>query len=86
MLELAFANGDPLDQAVDLLVIGCARGGPGRRKGSSGAPTRRLDGLLRRAAAEERFAAKPGQSLLAHTHGALPARRVALVGLGAPRR
>ena len=33
--------------------------------------------------AEERFAGKPGQTLLAHTHGALPARRIALIGLGA---
>ena len=82
MLELAFADGDPLDQAVDLLLIGC-----GERdldgQGIVGRADARLDGLLRRAAGEERFAGKPGQSLLAHTHGALPARRLALVGLGA---
>jgi leucyl aminopeptidase len=82
MLELAFADGDPLDQAVDLLLIAC-----GERdlegQGTAGRADARLDGLLRRAAAEERFAGKPGQSLLAHTHGGLPARRVALVGLGA---
>ena len=86
MLELAFADGDPLDQAVDLLVIGCREGdlqGQGQ-EGIVGRADGRLDGLLRRAAVEERFAAKPGQSLLAHTHGALPARRVALIGLGAP--
>jgi leucyl aminopeptidase len=82
MLELAFADGDPLDQAVDLLLIGC-----GERdlegQGIAGRADARLDGLLRRAAGEERFVGKPGQSLLAHTHGALPARRLALVGLGA---
>jgi leucyl aminopeptidase len=84
MLELAFANGDPLDQAVDLLVIGCREGDiEGEGQGIAGRADARLDGLLRRAAAEERFTAKPGQSLLAHTHGALSARRVALVGLGA---
>ena len=82
MLELAFADGDPLDQAVDLLVIGC-RERDLEGQGIVGRADARLDGLLRRAAVEERFAAKPGQSLLAHTHGALPARRVALVGLGA---
>ena len=89
MLELAFANGDPLDQAVDLLVIGCRQGElqrdeQGQGQGIVGRADSRLDGLLRRAAVEERFAGKPGQSLLAHTHGTLPARRVALIGLGAP--
>jgi leucyl aminopeptidase len=82
MLEVAFATGDPLEQAVDLLLIGCGERdleGPG----IVGRADARLDGLLRRAAAEERFAGKPGQSLLAHTHGAVPARRVALIGLGA---
>ncbi len=82
MLELSFADGDPLAQVVDLLILAC-----GERdlegQGVVGRADARLDGLLHRAATEERFGAKPGQSLLAHTHGALPARRVALVGLGA---
>ena len=84
MLELAFADGDPLDQAADLLVIACGDMRSSRRRGPVGRADVRLGGLLRRAAAEERFPAKPGQSLLAHTHGALPAGRVALVGLGSP--
>jgi leucyl aminopeptidase len=82
MLELVFATGDPLDQAVDLLLIGC-----GERdlegEGIAGRADGRLGGLLRRTAVEERFLGKQGQSLVAHTHGGLPARRVALVGLGA---
>ena len=82
MLELGFASGDPLDQAVDLLIIVCGETDL-EGEGVAGRADARLDGLLRRAAAEERFAAKPGQSLLVHTHGALPARRVALIGLGA---
>jgi leucyl aminopeptidase len=82
MLELSYASGDPLDRSVDLLVITCAErewdvAGPAARADA------RLDGLLRRASAEERFRGKSGQSLLAHTHGGLAARRVALVGLGA---
>jgi leucyl aminopeptidase len=82
MLELAFANGDPLDQVVDLLVIGC---GEGELEGAGlvGRADARLDGLLLSSSAEERFRAKPGQSLVVHTHGALPARRLALVGLDA---
>ena len=83
MLELAFVNGDPLDQAVDLLIIVVCGETDLEGEEIAGRADARLDGLLRRAAAEERFAAKPGQSLLVHTHGALPARRVALVGLGA---
>ena len=70
MLELAFADGDPLDQGVDLLLIAC-----GERdlegQGIAGRADGRLDGLLRSAAVEERFTGKPGQSLVAHTHGAI---------------
>ncbi|HEX3901248.1 MAG TPA: leucyl aminopeptidase [Polyangia bacterium] len=84
MLELAFANGDPLDQVADLLVIACGDGDLEAPDSLVGRADTRLDGLLRRAAAEERFVAKPGQSLLAHTHGGLPAGRVALVGVGSP--
>jgi leucyl aminopeptidase len=82
MLELAFAHGDPLEQVVDLLIIACSEGEL-EGAGLVGRADARLEGLLRRAAAEERFRAKPGQSLLVHTHGALPARRLALLGLGA---
>ncbi|MFN0062518.1 MAG: leucyl aminopeptidase [Myxococcaceae bacterium] len=42
-----------------------------------------LGGLLRRAAAEEGFAAKTDQSFVFHTHGRLAAARVLLLGLGA---
>ncbi|HVZ88023.1 MAG TPA: leucyl aminopeptidase [Polyangia bacterium] len=81
MLEISFAHGDPLELEVDVLLVACTEedlagaGVAGRADG-------RLGGLLRRAASEERFQAKPGQTLIAHTHGAIPARRVALLGLG----
>ncbi|HEY4394927.1 MAG TPA: M17 family peptidase N-terminal domain-containing protein, partial [Polyangia bacterium] len=81
MLELSHASGDPLDRPVDILLIACGDGEWEAGDPAAGA-NGRLDGLLQRSAAEERFRGKPGQSLLAHTHGALPARRVALVGLG----
>jgi leucyl aminopeptidase len=81
MLEITFAHGDPLDQEVDLLLVACTEEGLAGG-GVVGQADSRLGGLLRRAAAEERFQAKPGQSLVVHTHSALPARRIALLGLG----
>jgi len=41
-----------------------------------------LAGNLRQACADERFRGKPGQSFLLHTGGAVPARRIALIGAG----
>ncbi|HLK92604.1 MAG TPA: leucyl aminopeptidase [Polyangia bacterium] len=84
MLELAFATGDPLAEEVDLLVLVCREGDLDDASGLVGRADARLDGLLRRAAAEERFRGKPGQALIAHTAGRLPARRIALVGWGTP--
>jgi leucyl aminopeptidase len=40
-----------------------------------------LSGTLRRAIQEERFRAKPGQTLVIHTQGRLPATRLALIGV-----
>src|SRR5260221_8418430 len=42
----------------------------------------RLHGLLRTAATEERFLARPGQTLSLHTHGGIPARRLVIIGCG----
>ncbi len=84
MLELAFATGDPLAEEVDLLALACREGDLDDATGLVGRADARLDGLLRRAAAEERFRAKPGQTLIPHTAGRLPARRIALVGWGTP--
>jgi leucyl aminopeptidase len=81
MLELILDSGDPLHGKVDLMVIACSEadlGGTGHLDRADG----QLGGLLRRAVAEERFRAKPGQSLIAHTHDSLPARRIGLVGMG----
>jgi leucyl aminopeptidase len=42
--------------------------------------------ILRRACADERFCAKAGQTLVLHTAGGLPARRIALAGAGSRAR
>src|ERR1022692_1429780 len=81
MLELGLDKGDPLDSNVDLLVIACGEsdlGGAGHLERADP----RLGGILRRAMADERFRAQSGQSLVAHTNGGLPARRIGLIGIG----
>jgi len=81
MLELILDSGDPLDSNADLLVIACSEGdltGTGHLERADA----RLGGILRRAITDERFRAKAGQSLVAHTNGGLPARRIGLLGIG----
>jgi leucyl aminopeptidase len=80
MLEIALSSAAPEELEADLLVIAC---GDANLDGSelTGRLDGRLQGLLKRAAADERFRAKPGQTLVVHASG-LPARRIALVGTG----
>src|SRR5688572_2534552 len=42
-----------------------------------------LGGVLADVARSEQFDGKPGQSIVVHTHGRLPAKRVLVVGAGA---
>jgi leucyl aminopeptidase len=79
MLDLLVGQADPLAEPVDLLAVVCGEGDldSGLTKRLDG----RLGGLLARAAAEERFRGKAGQTLSVHLAGA-EARRVLLVGAG----
>jgi leucyl aminopeptidase len=81
MLELRLDNGDPLDGNVDLLLLACGESDLSKA-GHLDRADARLDGILRRAIADERFRARSGQLLVVHTHGRLPARRIGLVGTG----
>jgi leucyl aminopeptidase len=67
---------------ADLLAIGVDEEALAEAGGPVDAVDQALGGLLRRTAKEDRFRAKPGQSFSLVTHDRLPARRVALVGLG----
>src|SRR6516165_3552964 len=86
MVQLAVTTEDPLESKADLVIFACAEGDLG-----AGGLLDRLDGsvggALRRAMVDERFRAKPGQSISLHMAApsasvdAAP-RRIALVGLG----
>jgi len=84
MLELAATSTDPADIDADLLVL--AVGEPELERGELLDRTdARVGGVLRRAASEERFRAKLGQTLVVHVRD-VRAQRIALVGLGAAER
>lgn len=53
-----------------------------RLEGAASRVDQALGGLLSTVIAEERFEAKPGKTLVLHTHGKLPAKRIIAVGLG----
>jgi len=84
MLDLTVGQGDPLTEPVDLLAVICAEGDwdqPLLQQLDG-----RLDGALRRAAGEERFRSKPGQTLSLHTNGRVEPRRLILIGAGSLAR
>lgn len=83
-MQVSASASSPLTAACDLLVVGCdddALSSPGLVADLD----RALGGALTRAATDERWKAKVGQTLSMHTFGKLPAARVALVGLGKRR-
>jgi leucyl aminopeptidase len=81
MIDLALSSAEPTDVDADLLAVAVSesdleRGDLLERTDA------RVGGVLRRAAADERFRAKLGQTLIAHVRDVRPSR-IALVGLGA---
>jgi leucyl aminopeptidase len=82
MLQLIVASTAPLEAEVDLLALSCAEADL-TEDALVAAADQALGGAVRRAVADERFRGKPGQVLMLHTLGRLPAARLALVGRGA---
>ncbi|MBI3997440.1 MAG: leucyl aminopeptidase [Armatimonadetes bacterium] len=72
---------DPLTHRCDVLAVGIFSA-PGRLEGIAAKVDQALGGHLVRTLQEERFAGELGKVLVVHTHGRLPAARVAAVGLG----
>lgn len=72
---------DPTAHRCDVLALGVF-GGPARLEGIAAKVDHALGGLLARVLHEEQFTAEAGQVVFVHTHGRLPAGRLAVVGLG----
>ena len=85
MPDLTTTTTDPADVDADLLVLAVSEARARARRAPRRGPTRRVGGVLRRAAGDERFRAKLGQTLVVHVRD-VRAQRIALVGLGAGRR
>src|SRR5436189_6142677 len=77
--ELSAAS--PVDEKADLLALACDDAAL-EETAALEALDRALGGWLGRAIKEERFRAKPGQTLVTATQGRLPAARLALIGVG----
>ncbi len=79
-MEFRHIAGSPFEAKADLIALAV----PGDPKSDAGvrAADRALGGVLLPMADEERFAGKPGQTLVAPTYGDLTASRVALIGVG----
>ncbi len=72
---------DPTTHRTDVLALGVF-GAPGRLEGTAAKVDQALSGHLARVLHEERFTGEVGKVIVLHTHGRLPAARVAVVGLG----
>jgi leucyl aminopeptidase len=80
-MNISLSPASPRDVKADLLAIACEDDSFAENS-TVNALDQALGGTLRRAIQDERFRAKPGQSLNLHTQGRLPANRVALLGVG----
>src|SRR3954467_363832 len=82
MLDLATTAGPPPDIDADLLVVAGRESELEQGQLLEGVDAR-VGGVLKRAAGQERFRAKLGQTLVVHVRD-VRAQRIALVGLGPP--
>ncbi len=80
-MEIKPLTGSIIQVECDALIVNLFKGvtAPG---GATGAVDKALGGLLSELIAQEGFEGKPGQILLVHTQGMLPAKKVIVVGLG----
>jgi leucyl aminopeptidase len=74
-------EGEATNLSCDLLAVPCFAEKLGDNSVFA-ALDARLGGVLTRAAEDERFEGKPGQSLTLHSHGKVGATRILLVGVG----
>jgi leucyl aminopeptidase len=82
MLDIDLTTAEPLAVDADLVAVACSVDALTGNDPSLGRLEPRLADLLRRAASEERFVAKLGQTLTMNTPADTRARRLLLVGVG----
>lgn len=80
-MEFAISMHAPESVQCDALALGMFADGGGLEGAAAGIDGA-MGGALRAILAEERFEAKPGRTLVVHTHGRIPPKRVIVVGLG----
>jgi leucyl aminopeptidase len=82
-MEIHVKQGSITDERVDLIIVDLFQGvtEPG---GAIGSVDAALDAAVRDVIAAGDFTGRAGETLLFYTHGALPATRVLIVGLGEP--
>src|SRR5689334_2149046 len=80
-IELTLLQGAPLEAQVDLFAF-TTFGDPSKDSIFKSVDTA-LGGVLADVAKSESFEGKTGQSVMVHTHGRIPAKRVVVVGGGA---
>ena len=80
-MKIAVHHGELTKTTADLVVVNLFEDQK-KLEGATGAIDRALGGLLSQLIEEENFEAKEGETLLVHTHGKIPAKKVLVVGLG----
>ncbi|MBI3495105.1 hypothetical protein HY065_00555, partial [Candidatus Berkelbacteria bacterium] len=80
-MKIHVIHGDLTKTKTDLLVVNEFEGVK-KLAGATGAVNDALGGIIDDIAKEEHFEGKEGETLLLHTHGKIPAKRVLAVGLG----
>jgi leucyl aminopeptidase len=80
-MEIKAQSIDLTEAKCDLLVVNQFEG-VAKPAGGTGEVDRALDGLIQKLTGEEKFKAKFGETLIFHTHGMIPAKKVMILGLG----
>lgn len=83
-MKIGVETGDLVKAPADLLVVNSFEDAAAsvRMAGAAGVVDRALDGLILQLIKEEHFAGKEGEILAMRTCGKIPAKKVAVVGLG----
>jgi len=82
-IKFSISASEPLNVAADILILGVSEG-TSMKEGLFGELARELGPTMAKALKRDEFTGKKDQTLDLHTHGAIKAERVLLIGLGKP--